>query len=300
MATHNDIETCLGTDVAKYAANKQRGGSNGNKGTRYEDFFMVHRIAQEVAAIIKVPTYPDPHVQGQCTGLVDDLRVASPQATQYYQLKNKESVSWNAGDHPIAKDFAYQKKLSDYLNEPNPNTTLIVADSSQASDLLASVPADIGDHTDVEHFPWFAAPNRLVLELPELRENLSALSHIDNPTDDVLSGVFGMLLMACLNLPEGAKASEIAQTAAKQVPGQLRPLPATQDWESYLTLEFKLVLDAIHGLVYSIKRGVFHWSGFGTSGVFRSSVLSEEFKQFQNDIVQREPKTFEDFEGVLP
>lgn len=300
MDINTVIEKCLGQAVAKYAANKQRGGSSGNKGTRYEDFFMAYRVAQEVAAIVNDPAYPDPHVQGQCIGLVDDLRIAASQSTKYYQLKNQEKVSWTAGDHPIAKDFAYQRTLSQYLKEPSPSTTLVVACKMLAASLTEAVPEDIVDHTQVEHFPWFVTPNRLVLEFPQLREHLSALAHTEHPTDDVLSAVFGMLLIACFNHPDGASACEIARKAGEMLPSQLRPLPTTEDWESYIDPNFKQALDAIHGLVYSVKRGFFHWAGFGTSGVFGSSVLSDEFKQFQNDIVQHPPKTFENFEGVLP
>lgn len=300
MTTHADIETCLGPAVAKYAANKQKGGSSGSKGTRYEDYFMVYQVAREVATIVADPTQPDPRVQGQCIGLVDDLRIASNLSTRYYQLKNQEKVSWNAGEHPIAKDFAYQKSLCQHLTEPSPTTTLVVACAELSKALSAAVPADIKDHTQVEHFPWLVTPNRLVLEYPELRQHLSALSHTENPTNDVLTAVFGMLLIACLEHPSGATACELAKRAGELAPGQLRPLPTTQDWESYFAPGFKQSLDLIHGLVYSVKRGFFHWGGFGTSGVFRSNVLSEEFKQFQNDLVQRQPKTFEEFEEVLP
>lgn len=52
--------------------------------------------------------------------------------------------------------------------------------------------------------------------------------------------------------------------------------------------------------MYGAKRGFFHWSGFGTSGVFASSVLSYEFNSFQFAIIQAAPKIFEEFEKVLP
>lgn len=300
VATYDDIKACLGPEVAKYAANKHRGGSSGNKGTRYEDYFMAYRVAQEVAAIVSDPAREDPTIRGQCDGLVDDLRIATRDSTKYFQLKNQAKVNWTGGDHPIATDFEHQRSLSDHLKEPSPSTTLVVACTALAAVLGASIPESISAHTDVEHFPWHSTPNRLVLEFPELQKHLALLSHSEDPTPDVLSAIFGMLLIACLNHPDGGSACEIARSAAQQHPGQLRPLPTTEDWESHLTTNFKQALFAVHGLVYSAKRGFFHWSGFGTSGVFGSSVLSEEFKQFQNDIVQRQPKTFEEFEEVLP
>lgn len=300
MASIADIKACLGEAVAKYAANKHRGGSNGKKGTRYEDFFMAYRVAKEAAMQFSDPARPDPLVQGQVEGFVDDLRVASNSSTSYYQLKNQAVVSWTSGDHPIAVDFAYQLALSTHLGEPAPNTSLVVSSAQLADTLAAAVPDNIKGHSQVHHFPWTDSANKLLLEWPELRAQLTELSNTESPTDDALYATFCMLLMACIENPEGASACELLAMAAKIVPIQVRLLPPTEDWESRLDPTFRQVLDEIHGLVYAAKRGFFQWSGFGTSGIFRSSVLSEEFKQFQNDIVQHQPKTFEEFEGVLP
>ena len=71
-------------------------------------------------------------------------------------------------------------------------------------------------------------------------------------------------------------------------------------WEQHLKSDFTAILDKIPGFSYGAKRGFFYWSASGTSGVFGSSVLSEEFNLFQRDVVQRNPKTLDDFEEVLP
>lgn len=300
MATNADIAACLGEGPAKYAANKHRGGSNGNKGTRYEDFFIAYKVVEAAVSLLTDPTAPNLHIKGQDdVGFVDDARIASDMATGYFQLKNKNSVSWMAGRHPIATDFGYQATLSKHIGEPTPSTNLVVPTAALAAELRESIPADIKDHTQVHHFPWSVTANRLILESANLRKWLAKLSHVDAPTDDVLSGAFGMFLMANLECPDGATVSELTDLATKMFPGQLRLLPITEDWEQRLTPAFTQVLAGIPGLKYSAKRGFFCWSGFGTSGVFGSSVLSEEFKNFENNIVQIGPKTFEEFEEVL-
>jgi hypothetical protein len=129
---------------------------------------------------------------------------------------------------------------------------------------------------------------------------LAKLATVDNPPNDVLSGILGALLIACLAKPEGATVLELLAEANRMFPTQLRLMPAAQNWEQYLQDDFRGVLAKLEGLVYGAKRGFFYWSGFGTSGVFGSNVLSGEFKEFQNDIVQFKPKTFEEFEKFLP
>ena len=301
MTTISHIKACLGEDAAKYAANKHRGGSSGNKGTRYEDFFMAYKVVKAAAFLVKDPEAPDPHVQGQVFGFVDDVRIATNVGTEYFQLKNKtEGVSWSSGNHSIAKDFEYQVVLSQHCGEPEPRTTLVVPSTELVSALKQCMPDEIQKHTQVEHFPWSGTVNRLVLECSELRETLSTLANVETPTPDVLSGVFGAMLMACCEHPNGATTCELAACVRNMYPGLLRLLPITEDWERCFRPEFKGVLDAINGLVYGAKRGYFYWMCAGTSGVFSASILSEEFARFQEDIIQSMPKSFEKFEEVLP
>jgi hypothetical protein len=300
VATHADIQACLGSDAAQYATNKHKGGSSGNKGTRYEDFFIANKVVEAAAQLIELPMSPDPHIQGQHLGFVDDLRIAWPARTHYFQLKNACIVTWLTGEHPIATDFHCQKVLSEHCAEPDPHTSLVVSTSTLADSLAANMPAHIQDHTSVEHFPWHPTINRLVMERPALQGQLAELTHIEQATLDALSGTFGAVLMSCLQHPGGATVREIMVHASRMFPGQLRLLPPTENWENHLLPEFKRVLDAIQGLSYGASRGFFHWMGFGTSGVFGSSVLSEAFQEFQRNIIQTEPTTFEAFEEALP
>jgi hypothetical protein len=300
VALYEHITACWGEAVAKYAANKHRGGSNGNKGTRYEDFFITTQVVAEAVKLFENPGQPATHIKGQAPGFVDDLRIATDTSTKYFQLKNQENVSWTAGEHPIADDFAYQVTLSKHLGEPNPSTNLVVSSATLKSALAKSIPGAIQEHTDTQHFPWTETANRLLLESPDLRQQVAKLSHSETPTHDAIYGAFCMLQMACNEHPQGATVLELLEKASSFCPGQLRLPPPEKDWGSHIDPNFKQALAFVPGLVYSIKRGFFHWSGFGTSGVFSSSVLSEEFIRFQNDIVQRQPKTFEEFEEVLP
>lgn len=300
VATNADIHACLGKDAAAYAANKARGGSSGKKGARYEDFFLAYKTAEAAVCLLDDPDGHNPHVQGQVFGFVDDARVASDAATHYFQLKNKDAVSWVDGVHPLETDFAYQVVLSKHLNEPETATHLVVPTAQLAEGLRASIPATIAGHSHVHHFPWCETANRLVLECEELREWLLRLASIENASHDVLSGALGSLLLASIERPDGATVRELVDCARSMFPGQLRMLPASEDWERHFLPAFQQVLAKIPGLVYGAKRGFFHWSAFKTHGVFGSHVISDEFAEFQNLIIETNPKTFEEFEEVLP
>jgi len=300
VATLKDIANCLGQEAAKYATNKNTGGNNGSKGTRYEDFYLTYKLVEVAAALACLIRHDNPHIRGQALGFVDDVRVEADDATEYFQLKNKASVSWTAGEHPIETDFSMQHRLSTYLQESTPRTTLVVSSSELEASLSASIPKGIEAHTSVCHFPWTVTANRLVLEDPQLQAWLKELAHNPDATKEALCGAFGALMMACINKPDGAHVEELLSDASLFYPGTVRLFPTGKAWQDHLRVDFTKILATIPGLVYSADRGFFRWKAFGTSGIFGSSVLSEEFATFQDIVVRTAPKTFEDFEGVLP
>lgn len=231
---------------------------------------------------------------------MDDTRVATSTRTEYYQLKNKDKVSWSDGTHSIAGDFQKQYKLATHLKESMPTTGLVVANEGLRDSLTASMPTSIMAHSSVHYFPWLQTANRLVIESPAVRELLKKLAKIEDPTVDVLTSVLGALLIGCIEHPDGASVEDIVSCACRLFPSQVRSFPASEDWERHFTAPFRQVLAQIPGLSYGAKRGYFHWSAFGTSGDFGSNCLSDEFNEFQERIAKNMPKTFEEFEKFLP
>lgn len=84
-------------------------------------------------------------------------------------------------------------------------------------------------------------------------------------------------------------------------PCQLRLFPSTLDFKKeQLKPQFQSTLDRIQGLTYSIERGGFHWFGFGMSGFFGTDHKSKsQFEKLQNQIIEKEPKEFDEFEKIL-
>ncbi|WP_295539169.1 hypothetical protein [uncultured Pseudacidovorax sp.] len=293
------VAACLGPDAVTYLANKVRGGSNGRKGARYEDFFAAFKVAEAAAACFSgVKRWPT--VQEQVRAFVDDLRLASSESAGYFQLKNVLTLAWESGDRPLQVDFQYQKTLSDHLGEPSPRTTLVVSSSELCESMRDSTPASIATHTDVVHFPYSdGSLNRLVQEHEGLRALLGVLSKSEDAPLDALAAVFGVLIIGLMK-QEGREASieEVVRAARSVAPSAIRLLP--KDLERVtLDSDFANLLAQLEGFRYVVDRGFFEWAYYDTSGVTSFDCLSEEFGRLQARVMARRPTTFDELEELL-
>lgn len=285
-----------------YLQNKNKGGANNRKGAGYEDCFMTFKILE--SSSLHQSQISQVEVQDQVLCYVDDLQIKTPIDTCYFQLKNSKSVFWgeNTKNRTIANDFKRQFDLSTALGEKNPKTTLVVSCEQSRERLNQDTPNEIARHTNVYHFPDTSGSfNQLIAENHGgVKEMLRAITMVDNPSDDVLEGTFSSLLIAKRSRGEVMTVKDVLTHASKIFPTQVRPFPINQDWLSYINPNFREILDRISGLTYGMERGVFHWKGYGTSGVFGSAVNTEIFTLFQEKIINNPPTDFEEFEEALP
>lgn len=292
------VANCLGAEHVSYLANKVRGGDSGRKGTRYEDFFAASKVA-ELSSAKLAGAAEWPRVQEQVEAFVDDLLIKTASSTKYFQLKNVQSIGWTSGDHPLEEDFRAQKVLCDHLQEPSPSTTLVISNVNLLQSLSA-VPPSVAAHSSVEFFPYADGhANRLVKEHQPLRAALKSLSRSANVTDDVLEGVFGVLIIGMMK-QNGAEVSveDVINAARSVSPGFVRLFP-DQLVGFKLDDDFVAVLARINGFVYGTERGFFEWSYFDTSGVSSTNCLTREFNNFQRLVVSANPTTFEELEELL-
>lgn len=299
-AVYSDIESLFGREARDYVANKQRGGVSGQKGTRYEDYFVAFKVAEIAAEHISTSNAPWPTIGSQMVGFVDDVVVEDATSTTYFQLKNVQSLSWKRGSHPLEIDFKCQFALaSEKWGKPSPYTELVVSSETLHATLTAAIPAPIAAHSRVSFFPYCEGGiNQYVLTHPGLQECLKALAKSENAHLDELEAVLGVLILASSYVsPEGGRVDDIIRKTRRNFPHQLRSLVA--DTEQLLEPEFRAALDAIPGLSYSVERGFFRWEGFGTVGTFRVDCEHEDFARFQTEIIAKQPQTFDDFEGQL-
>ncbi|KAB0244000.1 hypothetical protein EZJ55_00190 [Microcystis aeruginosa EAWAG127a] len=53
MYTDELIQTIFGEDALTYIKNKNRGGTNNNKGKEYEDFFAIYKLSEIAKQIVE-------------------------------------------------------------------------------------------------------------------------------------------------------------------------------------------------------------------------------------------------------
>ena len=298
----SSIAQLMGEDMASYVRNKATGGSNGKKGTRYEDFFAAFILAQILADKSKEEVFSGwPDIHDQVFAFVDDLVVITTDATKYHQLKNVQNLTWLGGKHPIADDFELQMQLSRHEGELQPSTTLVTAHSDVAHSMSATIPQVIAAHSDVVYFPYADGHlNRLVMEYEPLRTALATLTRTadDKPPADELGYVFGALIISFLHRGDACSSQVLLDCAQKQSPALIRLLPH-QIKDIQLDAEFVKVLAQIPNLKYVTETGFFCWSCFTDSGVLPYNCLDTQFRGFQTRVVKSNPTTFDEFEVHL-
>lgn len=296
------VSAAMGEPRGRYIANKAKGGDNGRKGTRYEDFFAAFALAEVLAEKVTELNPGDwPDIYEQVVAFVDDLVVVTKTATRYHQLKNVQTLTWQNGEHSIETDFSLQKQLSDIEGEPSPHTTLVTSGARLAENLRKNIPETIASHSDVLHFPYAnGSINRLVWEHEPLQKALSMLTRANsaNGTKDELEYTFGALISSFLHQKENASSLALLECAQKQSPGLLRLFPH-QIRDIKFREDFVKVLAQIDGLKYFAETGFFCWFCFSDSGVLPYSCLDPQFAGFQARVAAANPMTFDDFEIQL-
>ncbi len=294
------IRKLYGPDYEKYVVNKNTGGKSGKKGGRYEDLFVAFKAAEVAASQVDAPDTPWPFLVGQKLNFVDDAVLFSESETEYFQLKNSTSVSWGAGDKSIADDFSKQVILAQELGHINPYTHLIVSSESLHTKLSLDIPNEIKAHTRISFFPYTGDGriNSLVIGDRYVQEILAKIICTDEASLDVMESALTLILAACKEHPEGASVEDIIAHVHQRYPGKLRVFPV-RDCSGALSEAFVSTLAKIKGLCYGIYRGYFNWSGYGTSGFFPYDCFSDQFKKFQEQIVEAAPATFDDFEKLV-
>jgi hypothetical protein len=165
------LREAFGSEYADYLSNKQRGGSNSQKGAKYEDFFATYTIARLLSEFDPAQ-FQFVVIRAQQLAFVDDLLVELPRnSVRHYQCKNSTSVRWGCEMRSLSDDFEKQqtfnssKGLHTFL-------ALVVSDYSLAQSLREDLPDSIRGYTRVIHFPYKDSINKLLLESSEFRSDL--------------------------------------------------------------------------------------------------------------------------------
>ena len=294
------VATCFGASAVVYISNKARGGANGRKGSEYEQQFTTAKVVELINEQLRSFSGEWPILEEQAFGFVDDLVVSTPAAAHYHQLKNTKSLSWQDGVHPLVTDFACQVALCLHIKAAPVKTTLVVSSQALCKTMHDTMPSEIAPHSTVEFFPYVGpSMNKLVLEHAPLRQALSQLTTTSLPKDDELEAAFGALMIGAKSVQGPVSVKTIVSTAQRLYAPALRLFP----WdvaEFRLEDQFVKVLEKIHGLVYGVERGFFHWEAFGMSGVLQYNCLDAKFTKFQTLVIANSPSNYDELEKLLP
>ncbi len=296
MYTPEEIQHQFDAATLKYLQNKNRGGSSGQKGTRYEDYFAVYKLTQLARGIIEFGSRV--HFSSQLLAFVDDLVIdINGERRQHYQLKNSSNVAWASGKHPIQADFANQQRLNQ--NYPHrSHLFLVVADKACATRLVANIPADIQPFSRVVYFPYAPDIMALLEQVPGFKDALTYLSAFENPEPDKLDYVAKALIGAWVTSNFiNVSGKDLLLIAQRQTPQYIRSFTTNLELEP----QFEKILRNIEDLEYNLAKGFLHWDyadglQYGTQPY---SIETDAFRRLQERIIHHNPRTFEELEPLL-
>jgi len=108
------IKKLFGRGAVERIKARHRGGVSGQKGSRFEDFFAVFRLAEELShcyggGTARFKNARRAIVRAQVFAIIDDIAVEikTPRINEHYQMKNVGRLTWES----IENDFLCQKRL---------------------------------------------------------------------------------------------------------------------------------------------------------------------------------------------
>jgi hypothetical protein len=291
-----DLECYYDAATLQYLKNKNMGGASGQKGTRYEDYFAVYKLAELTPAILEDGLVVK--FSRQVLAFVDDLIIDILSAPlQHYQLKNSRTISWMTGDRSIQDDFTNQHRLNQRLLKRDSQLYLVVSDPAKSVILSGCIPSAIRAFSQVIHFPYGPIMD-LIERIPKFRDALAYLSASGNPEPDKLEFAAKALLGAWIdNQASQVSGQELLTRAQHQTPQYIRSFRS----DLALDPEVEKILNNIEYFKYNLAKGFLHWDyADGLEiGTPPYSIETEEFRRLQERIKSHCPTTFEELENFL-
>lgn len=291
------IETLFDRDTCDYLSRKHIGGTSGEKGNTYENFFAVYQLAKLARVVIEANSKIA--IASQIQAFVDDLIIVMNDESlfQHYQLKNSPSVVWGTGLRSIADDFEKQYRLNQAVSKVS-ELNLVVSDPGLQHRLSAALPPAISPYSQVCYFPYAPTLLKVIAQELDFRQALADLSAFNHPDEDKIECVATVLLGAWVSSGKSGTLIEVLQKAQQCQPSFIRSLSGD---EVKLDVEVMKIMGEIPDFAYTLSKGFLHWAFKGglDKGTLRYSCETEEFQRFQELIKQNSPTSFEALEVFL-
>ena len=297
MITLEVLKKAFGEDEGekrfKYLQNKNKGGRNNSKGNSFENFYAVFQISRSFNENLN----PEETLfSSQANTFIDDLLIEqiADKIETYFQLKDVARLSWQAGEHPLKDDFFYQHKIS-IISGINAKFQIVVSDKSVYENLLSDIPGEIIDFVEVVHFESASSLNNLIRKNLLMKEELTKMCALTNPSTDKLETLATIILGAW----DASSKSKISLEDILNKSYSLKP-NFIKGHLTKLSHTLSKILNSINGFTYEIENGFLKWKFNNTDeGVLKYGIGSREFEQLENDIFNTDIKSFEDLEPFL-
>jgi hypothetical protein len=297
MYKKEQIEKLFGIQAVEYIQRKNTGGISSSKGIKYEDIFAVYQLSLLSRCVIECNK--EIYFFSQCFTFVDDLVIEYTDeiVLRHYQLKNSSNVSWGEGEKSIYDDFQKQYFLNQSISRES-ELYLVVSSQELKKKLLANIPNDIKNYTQVIYFCFEKSLPKMIAQDKNFRLSLEYLCAFERPEPDKLECLASVLLGAWVaSDTSNVSVMEILKKAKDSTPSYIRSFET--EWQ--LDPEVEEILSKIDGFTYNLRRGFLHWefqNGLD-EGTLSYSIETDRFQRFQTLIKRNRPTSFEELEVFL-
>lgn len=257
----------ISSEHKDYLKNKHKGGVSNQKGNNYESIYATKEIVRLFTTDADINTTL---VGSQLKdAFVDDFYVSvGSNSSTYYQLKNKEYLSWGVMKPKNLKyDFVWQKYYSQQEKE---NFTLKLVYSNENCPIgKTSIPDELKDVTIIEYFPDYQGLEVFLQECSAVRDNLNTIMNFPEQglSLDVMSGCLELIRSQWLELSQPNKLVSLAQIKDAYD----RKHPGCPNFKTSSDVQLSLsVMEFLHtypDFLYSIKGGNMYWKYKRMEGV---------------------------------
>lgn len=296
MITKDQLKKLFGNhsvDLHKYLNNKHKGGINNAKGNSLENHFAVFKIAEHFN---KTTEHEHVKFSTQLRCFVDDLiiKTETNKEVEHYQIKDIKSLSWTSGAHPISDDFKFQHQIC-YDNGEKPALEIVVTSPEVKEYLEESMEDDLKEIVSVHHFPKGNSLPATIKLNTELKTALSQMCALNKPATDKLDTLASIVVGTWA-------ATDQTNTSLKELLDRCYDANPhyIKGFDNRISAALEKRFSEVKGFLYSLEGGYITWSyPPSDSGVISARIGSKEFIEWENEIIQANPRTFEDLETYL-
>lgn len=302
MYSKKTIAEVFGAKEVSRIQARHSGGLAGQKGTRFEDYFAVFKLAEEFAlcygrASARYKNSRGATILAQVFAIIDDVAVVlrNPQMVEHYQLKNVQHISWGSGEGSLSEAFVLQKKLCKKANVKS-RLFLVVSNEALRTRLQSSTSAKLSKVARITFFPYQSIA-LLVQTHEPFRKALIKLSPFGQRVEnDKLVSLAKFVCGHWFAANNKMTIDNLAKAMETEAGAFCRPKKGTRSMPSHI----KGILSRIPGFRWKIEKGFFSWSwGSTDSGRYPHHCWTREFERLLSRIQQGRPDCFSAIEGDL-